>query len=246
MRKMEEDRIVWDDVKDNLKTIKMDENQIIDLGNPFKGERVRVPKPTVKIREKLTIPKILLLFCLILLVLTGLFALRGEYAYSIGRMSKNLEPIYTLKMRYSQSMELQGLTLSINVKAESLEGPVEVDVEGIFQKMITADNIEIVEEIQKNQLPNEKITVTFYRKSMLFGRKEIHSIEIYIPTITPKSREIQIINNSPHRLLVYSPKGTIVLHSKEEFSISRDIAEKTLLKLIDLQTMVEYIINIPR
>jgi hypothetical protein len=246
MSNMEDDKIVWDDVKDNLKTIKMDESQIIDIGNPFEGERVRVPESIVEIREKLTIPKTLLIFCFILILLTGLFALRGEYAYSITRMSESWEPTYILKMEYSQPLELYKCTLSIDIKTEFLEGPVEVDVGGIFHDVITADHMEVVQEVQVNQLPDKKITVTFYRKSILFGRKIIHSLEIHIPTITSTDGKIQVINDSAHRFLVYSPERVFVLHSEEEFSIPRDIAEKTILKLIDLETMVEYIIHIPR
>lgn len=117
---MEEDGIEWDRVTDNLKIFKVDEENLIELGNPFQPDRSYAPE-IKKVYVKAPLPKWYVALLIVFILLTGVFFVKSLTDNSIARILEAEEIKYVLELEYSPEGELLQYYLRVNIEKEYLK-----------------------------------------------------------------------------------------------------------------------------
>lgn len=232
-----EDRenIRWGEITDNLKVFEVEENEFIDLGNPFEGGPPPPPPPS---SSRNRVPKVCLAFNILLILMVAFFFSKCEYTDSIVSMSEAWEVKQLLEIEYSLELEsiqhnsfvevnatqrdelkLIQYKLSIEVNATHWDRPVKMDIDDIYICEIT--NTDRKKEITPfNFDKNERFI--FYCDSHLFGRKIISSSEIFKPSlgVEYENGSINVINNSSNRIFLLDiPKFPFLLRPGKSYMI---------------------------
>lgn len=111
---MEKNGIEWDEVKDNLRVFEVNENDFIDLGNPFGRERPYLPRPSKPVPVRPSIPRWSLVVVAVLFLVIGFFFGAIRHIGPEIRVPENGQ-IKCVEMEYDSDLELTGYSIVVGI-----------------------------------------------------------------------------------------------------------------------------------
>jgi hypothetical protein len=231
----EENNIEWKDVKDNLRIIEIDEEHLVNLGNPFQEQGPRIPR-TAPVRDSGGRPasRLYLVLVAILIVSTGFFFLRSLYTDSVIDVSENWKADFRLEV--VPPVESQTYRLEVQVHPECNMRSLRVRVN---DEQIKDDHGTYVYELK---IPPEKVLkVDFYVDSSLFGKRTLNSVVIIPFQLKFDEKVLTVKNDSRHRFLIYTLQDNrLVLQPQESFRIPIVTPGEIVIVATDLENFAEF------